>query len=64
MNPLLDVQAAISLAQFIQSSVEMYKAGTLTEKQLSEIWHTVGVNVSNAEKMWKNAGNGQSSPTG
>ena len=59
MNPVLDVQAAISLAQFIQSTVAMYQAGTLTAQQLSDIWHTVGINVANAEKMWKDAGNAQ-----
>lgn len=59
MNPVLDVQAAISLAQFIQSSVAMYQAGTLTAQQLSDIWHTVGVNVANAEKMWQQSGDAQ-----
>lgn len=57
MNPALDVTAAIELAKFIQSSVALYQAGTLTEKQLSDIWNAAGINVANAEKLWKQAGN-------
>lgn len=56
MNPVLDVTAAIELAKFIQSSVALYQAGTLTDKQLSDVWHAAGINVANAEKLWKNAG--------
>lgn len=56
MNPALDVTAAIELAKFIQSSVALYQAGTLTDKQLSDIWHAAGVNVANAEKLWQQAG--------
>lgn len=64
MNPALDVEAAIELAKFIQSTVALYQAGTLTDKQLSDIWHAAGVNVANAEKLWKAAGSSGTSSAG
>lgn len=59
MNPALEVDAAVHLAKFIHSTVNLYQQGALSHKQLSNIWHEAGVNVSKANKLWK-----QASPSG
>ena len=56
MNAALDAAAAIQLAQFIQSSMALYQAGVLTQQQLSDAWNAVGINVTNADKLWVQAG--------
>lgn len=52
-SAILYTNTAIALAKFLNSSIELYEQGQLTESQLSDIWNSVGVNVDKAESLWK-----------
>jgi hypothetical protein len=49
------VEAAIALAQFIQTTITMYQQKTITSNQLQQLWATVGINTNAANKAWEEA---------
>ena len=46
-------EAAIQLAQFLQSSSALYQAGHMSQAQLAQAWAAVGVKVEDAYKLWE-----------
>lgn len=46
-------EAAIQLANFLQSSSALYTAGHMTQAQLAQAWSAVGVKVEDAYKLWE-----------